>query len=89
MKLGQAKYGGEYVKKNNYKLKDGEQVYRILPPMGELAEQGRWSVFYNVHFGYKNSEGKLRPFQSPEVCVRSLGCINRATAKNQVAYCCF
>jgi len=67
MKLGQAKYQGEYTKKNNWKLKDGEQVYRILPPMGDLADSGRWSVFWNIHFGYKNSEGKMRPFQSPLV----------------------
>lgn len=63
MKIGKASYGGGN-KKTYFKMKDGDNVYRILPPLGELADKGIWSVFYNVHYGYKNSEGKLRPFQS-------------------------
>lgn len=63
MKIGKASYGGGN-KRTYFKMKDGDNVYRILPPMGELADKGIWSVFYNVHYGYKNSEGKLRPFQS-------------------------
>lgn len=63
MKIGKASYGGGN-KKTYFKMKDGDNVYRILPPMGELADKGIWSVFYNVHYGYKNSDGKLRPFQS-------------------------
>lgn len=66
MKIGKASYGGGN-KKTYFKMKDGDNTYRILPPMGELADKGIWSVFYNVHYGYKNSEGKLRPFQSPLV----------------------
>lgn len=66
MKLGNARYGGE-AKKNYFKLKDGRSTFRILPPLGELADKGRWSVFMSVHYGYKNSEGKMRTFQSPEV----------------------
>lgn len=68
MKIGNAKYGsGGFAKRNYFKLKDGESVFRILPPIGDLAEQGRWSMFYNVHYGYKNSAGKMRAFQSPLV----------------------
>lgn len=63
MKIGKASYGGGG-KKTYFKMKDGDNVYRILPPLGELADKGIWSVFYNVHYGYKNSDGKLRPFQS-------------------------
>ena len=66
MKIGNAKYGGES-KKNYFKLKDGRSTYRILPPLGDLADEGRWSVFYSIHYGYKNSEGKMRTFQSPEI----------------------
>lgn len=65
MKIGKASYG--YVKKNYYKLKDGESVFRILPPLGDLAEEGKWSFFWNVHYGYKNTKGQLRAFQSPLV----------------------
>lgn len=71
MKLGNARYGAEYTKKKYFKLKDGESVFRILPPMGELADKGIWSVYHSVHYGYKNSEGKLRTFLSPLVVNRA------------------
>lgn len=62
MKIGKAKYGG--TKKTYFKIKDGDNTYRIIPPIGDLADKGIWSVFFNVHYGYKNSAGQLRPFQS-------------------------
>lgn len=65
--FGQSNYGGNYTKKNYYKLKDGEVVFRILPALGELAKEGRWSMFWKVHYGYKNSKGQLRTFHSPFV----------------------
>ena len=61
--FGKAKFGGN--KLNWFKLKDGEGIYRILPPMGDLQDDGRWSVYYAIHYGYKNSDGKMRTFQSP------------------------
>lgn len=67
VKVGKARYGGEFTKRVYRKLKDGEAVYRILPPMGDLADKGIWSVFYNVHYGYRNLEGQIRTFQSPLV----------------------
>jgi hypothetical protein len=63
--FGKAKFGGG--KRNWYKLKDGDSTYRILPPMGDLQEDGKWSVFYNVHYGYKNSKGEMRTFVSSQV----------------------
>jgi hypothetical protein len=71
MKLGSARYGAQYTKKKYFKLKDGESVFRILPPMGDLADKGIWSVYHSVHYGYKNSEGKLRTFLSPLVINRT------------------
>jgi hypothetical protein len=65
--FGKAKVNGTFEKVNNWKLKDGESVFRIIPPMGNLADSGKWSMFYSVHFGYKNSRGKMRVFQSPLV----------------------
>ncbi len=62
MKIGKSKYGGQ--QKKYWKLKDGEATFRILPPLGDLADEGRWSVFYSIHYGYKNPAGKARPFQS-------------------------
>lgn len=62
--FGKAKFGGKG--REYFKLKDGTNgPYRILPPMGDLAEEGRWSVFHAIHYGYKNSEGKMRVFVSP------------------------
>jgi len=65
--FGQSNYGGNYVKKNYYKLKDGELAFRILPALGDNALDGRWSNFWKVHYGYKNSKGQLRTFESPLV----------------------
>ncbi len=64
-KIGKAKFGNK--QKTFEKIKDGEQVYGILPPLGDLANEGRWSVYYSVHYGYKNPAGKSRGFQSCEV----------------------
>lgn len=65
MKIGTAKFG--FTQKKYFKMKDGDVTFRILPPLGDLADEGKWSMFYAVHYGYKNSAGKLRVFQSCEV----------------------
>lgn len=62
--FGKAKFGKNA--RNWFKLKDGDSVYRILPPMGDLREDGKWSVFYSIHYGYKNTAGEMRTFVSPE-----------------------
>ena len=80
MKIGKAKYGNQGQQKKYFKLKDGEQAYRILPPLGELADQGRWSVFHSVHYGYKSSDGKQKPFLTCEVKNRKTGMIEVADA---------
>jgi hypothetical protein len=64
MKIGSAKYGGG---KKNFKIKDGDNIYGILPPMGELADKGKWSMYYRVEWGYKDLAGKLKPFQDVRV----------------------
>ena len=66
-KLGKARYGGEFTKRKYWKLKDGDSTFRIVPPYGSLADSGKWSQFYNVHYGYKNTKGQMRVFQSPLV----------------------
>lgn len=68
--FGESKIGG-FTKRNRFKLKDGDNIYRILPAMGDLAADGVWSVYYNVVFGFKTLEGKHRPFQSPQVAKRA------------------
>ncbi len=69
VKIGEASYGRS--KKKFFKLKEGESTFRILPPLGDLAEDGKWSMYYKIHYGYKNAEGKARPFQSSLVVNRN------------------
>jgi len=67
MKVGQAKFGSQ---KKFFKFEDGDNVYRILPALGELADKGIWSKYYKVCWGYKNSEGRTKLFQDPRVVNR-------------------
>ena len=64
MELGKASYGSS---KKVFKILDGDNVYRILPPMGKLAKSGKWNQYYRVEWGFKNSAGKGRPFQDVRV----------------------
>lgn len=81
MKIGKAKFG--FTQKKYFKLKDGESTFRILPPLGELADEGRWSMFYKIHYGYKNTKGKLRVFQSSLVVNRKTKMVEVADAADQ------
>lgn len=67
MKLGKPKY--EQSNKNYFAFRKDQNnfILRILPPMGELADAGKWSVYHRVEFGYKTSDGRLKPFLSPRV----------------------
>lgn len=58
--IGNPQYGGK--KKNNSRLVDGDNVYRILPPLGELAAEGVWAVYESLHWGFKGTRG-MRPFK--------------------------
>jgi len=82
LKIGKARFGGGTQRKY-FKLKEGDQAFRILPPLGDLADSGRWSVFYNVHYGYKTTDGKQKPFVSPEVKNRKNGMIEVADAAKE------
>lgn len=81
MKIGKAKFG--FTQKKYFKLKDGESTFRILPPLGELADEGRWSMFYKIHYGYKNTKGKLRVFQSSLVVNRKTKMVEVPDAADQ------
>ena len=67
MKLGTPKY--EQSKKNFFTFKKNQNTFilRVLPPMGNLADSGKWSLYHRVEFGYTGTDGKLRPFLSPRV----------------------
>jgi hypothetical protein len=67
VKLGAPKY--EQGNKNYFSFKKDQNSFtlRILPPMGELAEKGKWSVYHRVEFGHVGTDGKMKPFLSPRV----------------------
>jgi hypothetical protein len=67
MKLGTPKY--EKKTKNYFSFKKDQNTFilRILPPMGNLAEAGKWSMYHRVEFGYEGTDRKMRPFISPRV----------------------
>lgn len=50
----------------NWGLKEGSNIYRILPPIGSLASQGVWSKYEVLHWGYVLSNNKQRVFR----CIR-------------------
>lgn len=62
VQIGKPKTSGG---KNVFKIEDGDNVFRVLPPMKSLAKAGRWSVYYPVQWGFKNSKGENRPFVDP------------------------
>lgn len=65
--FGEAKFGGTKTNWFNFPKEGGTLTLRILPPVGSLKKSGKWSQYYSIHFGYRDSKGKLRPFQSCEV----------------------
>lgn len=72
-------------KKNYFSIKKGTQVFRILPPLGDLADKGIWNRYYAVHFGYRTLEGYMRPFSSPEVVNRKTRMVEvRDAAKDYI-----
>jgi len=59
MKVGKASFGN---KKKEFKIKDGSNVFRVLPALGNLADSGTWYVYNRVEWGFKDSDGVNRPF---------------------------
>lgn len=59
--VGKPQYGTTS-KRVNFKIKDGDNKYRILPPVGKFAATGKWAVFERTHWGYRGSDGRLKPF---------------------------
>lgn len=69
--FGEAKFGGSnQTHWFKFPKEGGSLILRILPPYGSMRQLGRWSQYYVTHFGYRDTKGKLRPFESPEVVNR-------------------
>lgn len=73
--------------------KDKNQfILRIIPPYGKLADKGKISAYHRVEFGYKGTDGRMKPFLSPRkvnregmVEVESLAYRKREDIKSQKA----
>lgn len=71
MKIGKANYSqNSSSKRKIVKIENGDNIYRILPPLGSMADKGRWSRYMRIEWGYKNSKGQNRPFQDVRVVNR-------------------
>ena len=51
--------GSKFPKKNFFRIKDGDNFYRILPPFGSLAEKGAWLVYGQCHW-LRNAKQQAR-----------------------------
>lgn len=77
MEVGKPKAsGGRDIKK----MEDGDNIYRILPPVGPLMEEGIWQKYYPVVWGYKDSQGNKKPFIDPTEKNLSNGQIEKMSA---------
>jgi hypothetical protein len=79
--FGEAGFGGGGKKTHWFKFpkEGGSLILRILPPYGSLKNSKTgWAKYYAIHFGYRDTKGNLRPFQSCEV-------VNRNTKMVEVA----
>lgn len=66
--IGKPNYDGGGTKKDfsnfNWKVtEEGPNVYRPLPPFSSLAKAGYWSKYEAIHWGFKTSDGKHKPFR--------------------------
>lgn len=57
----QEKKGGK-----GFKVVDGDNIYRILPPCGNLAKDGVWAVQHAVHWGWNGDLNKWVTFRCIE-----------------------
>lgn len=76
MEIGSANYEKTSNRRREFfKIQDGEQVFRILPPLGSMAKSGRWSRYMRVEWGYRDTKGKNKPFSDIRVVNRKTGMV--------------
>lgn len=73
--FGDAKFGSNKTHWFKFPKEGGTLVLRILPPYGSLKKSGKWAQYYAIHFGYRDSKGRMRPFESSEVKNRANGMV--------------
>lgn len=60
-------------KGKNFNLKEGDNVYRFLPPMHSFADEGLWSTYVSTHFGYYGTD----PTDSNKTRLKTFKCIQK------------
>lgn len=70
---GKPKYGGNTFKKTG-KPEEGDNFFRILPPMHSCAETGKWAVYETTHWGFfgVNPDPKGKPQARPFRCIEDV-----------------
>jgi hypothetical protein len=57
---------------NYWNVKEGDNVYRVLPPVHSLADDGKWAIYFGTHFGYRGTadngdpRGRMKTFRCIE-----------------------
>lgn len=80
--FGKSKYSNN-TGRNYFGLKKGHNVYRILPAMKSLAEEGKWFFYHGIHFGFVGTDSKatsgtrLRTFRCIKQENRRLGTVTQ------------
>ncbi len=77
--FGKPKYGGS-AWGNSWGIKEGDNPFRILPPMHSLAESGDWSFYHGIHFGYSGTDSQ----DASKVRMRTFRCIQVKTRNGMV-----
>lgn len=72
--FGKPRYG--FTGSNSWGLKEGDNIYRFMPPMHSLAEKGVWSVYDGTHFGYAGRDPQA-PNDPSKTRTRTFLCIEK------------
>lgn len=85
MSYGKSNYTKETFKKTGKPAKGpGNNIFRIMPAMFSLADEGKWAVYYTTHWGYQGthptdqSKNVVRPFRCIEDKNRQTGMVRQA-----------
>jgi hypothetical protein len=49
-----------------HKVEDGDNLFRILPPLWSLADEGRYYKYWRIHWGFKMGNGRSKPIVCTE-----------------------
>lgn len=82
--FGAAKVGGSGQQYKNFKIEEGNQAYRIFPPMHSFREQSNgWAVYHKIHFGFSGMDFK----DKTKTRVRPFACIEEKDRQTDMIVC--